>query len=845
MLEKAVHLADSAGWKLEALDQALRSAADPDTALVSLDRWLVATGNIRMNAEELAARPEGWARLANLLGASQPMAECLVQNPEFAHLVLFPSSEDAEREGNKLLANAPSYSYRLDRLRYLKQRETVKIVDRDLAGIASPAETWRALSDIADVILRLTYRIAWEQHSLMRGLQYPCPVGIVAFGKHGGQELNYNSDIDLCYVVQDGLSETEERESLRFAEAFGRAITERMGRGILYRLDFRLRPYGTSGSLVPSMRATESYYERYAEPWEAMALIRSRYVLGPPELSARWDALRTAYAFPSRTSEGTVDSFRALRLRIEAEAPADDIKRGFGGIRDPEFATQLIQLINGGAHPELRGRDTLTAMAAIRAVGIPFSPALTDGYVSLRRLEHYLQLRNDSQTHRIPPDRREKTAIARLMGWPENELDGESAALRSKVRIGYLATVGEVLLPPPAPYAFSPFEEGVVNEWFYRLPDGAVFRHQLDRNRDSGERVARIARVAPRLATLLSEQVAVTELVLSGEILEVPPASRTVNRANYLRNCSLALAYEVLNRGLGFETEDSLEETLTEFADAVILSTAKECGLDAQIYGLGSLGNRLMAPNSDADLLFLAAPAHREEAERAASGFLRTLREASLLSVDLRLRPDGGKGLLVRTPAALRYYSDTDMDPWERFALGHARPLNECADVALVYEVAYAGLSDSDVASLADMKRRIETERVEFQHGSRNVKLGPGGLLDIEWLVHLCEMRYVTAMDVGPGKRFSDRILSLSRAGLMNALETDALLQAHRWLLDLRVAIWLQGSDGDVLPENPDRLDRIAEFMGDNNGNATLAKHAETVSMVRRLYEMAWEILAR
>jgi glutamate-ammonia-ligase adenylyltransferase len=185
------------------------------------------------------------------------------------------------------------------------------------------------------------------------------------------------------------------------------------------------------------------------------------------------------------------------------------------------------------------------------------------------------------------------------------------------------------------------------------------------------------------------------------------------------------------------------------------------------------------------------------------------------------------------------------MDPWERFALGHARPLNECAEVALVYEVAYAGLSDSDVASLADMKRRIETERVEFQHGSRNVKLGPGGLLDIEWLVHLCEMRYVTAMDVGPGKRFSDRILSLSRAGLMNALETDALLQAHRWLLDLRVAIWLQGADGDVLPENPDRLDRIAEFMGDNNGNATLAKHAETVSMVRRLYEMAWEILAR
>jgi glutamate-ammonia-ligase adenylyltransferase len=224
---------------------------------------------------------------------------------------------------------------------------------------------------------------------------------------------------------------------------------------------------------------------------------------------------------------------------------------------------------------------------------------------------------------------------------------------------------------------------------------------------------------------------------------------------------------------------------------------------------------------------------------------LRVFREAGLFSVDLRLRPDGGKGLLVRTPAALRYYSNTEMDPWERFALGHARPLDECPDVALVYEVAYAGLSEGDVASLAEMKRRIETERVESQHGSRNVKLGPGGLLDIEWLAHLCEMRYVTAMDVAPGKRFSDRIRSLNGAGLMNALETEVLLQAHRWLLDLRVAIWLQGTDSDVMPENPDKLDRIAEFMGDNNGNATLAKHAETVSMVRKLYEMAWEILAR
>jgi len=185
------------------------------------------------------------------------------------------------------------------------------------------------------------------------------------------------------------------------------------------------------------------------------------------------------------------------------------------------------------------------------------------------------------------------------------------------------------------------------------------------------------------------------------------------------------------------------------------------------------------------------------------------------------------------------------MDVWERFALGHARPLTDANEIELLYEIAYSGLSLTEVQSLAEMKLRIENERVEAIHGSRNVKLGPGGLLDIEWLVHLCEMRYATAMDVLPGKPFEERIRSLNAAELLNAIETEMLTGAHRWLLNLRVGIWLQGIDNDVLPENPVRLNRIAEFMDETDGNALLAKHAGMTQSVRQLYEMGWEILAR
>jgi hypothetical protein len=106
-------------------------------------------------------------------------------------------------------------------------------------------------------------------------------------------------------------------------------------------------------------------------------------------------------------------------------------------------------------------------------------------------------------------------------------------------------------------------------------------------------------------------------------------------------------------------------------------------------------------------------------------------------------------------------------------------------------------------------------------------------------------MRYATAMDVLPGKPFEDRIRSLNTAELLNAVETDTLVRAHRWLLNLRVGIWLQGIDNDVLPENPGRLNRIAEFMLEPDGNSLLAAHADVSQSVRRLYEMGWEILAR
>jgi glutamine synthetase adenylyltransferase len=135
------------------------------------------------------------------------------------------------------------------------------------------------------------------------------------------------------------------------------------------------------------------------------------------------------------------------------------------------------------------------------------------------------------------------------------------------------------------------------------------------------------------------------------------------------------------------------------------------------------------------------------------------------------------------------------------------------------------------------MKRRVETERVKPQHIYRDVKLGRGGLGDIEWFVHLHEMRYPTTLSAGIIIEMPERIRALTRAALINAVEAEELLEAREHLLRTRAWLFLQGIDGSIVPENPDKLARLAEAMGFDEGNAFLARHEAIVTRIRQVYE--------
>lgn len=757
-------------------------------------------------------------------------------------------------EGLNLLKSTESFTHALDRLRFLKQRWHLPIVVNDLQESWTPETVWAALSELSDAVLHLATRVVWQHHGLANAIPWP-PIAVVAYGKLGGHEINYSSDVDLAYVHADDLDPSLAAKLSKMCEQLGRALGDRMGRGALYRVDLRLRPYGRAGPIVRSMRSVEAYFAAHAEVWERQALLRSRVVVGDPEMVDRWDRLRLEHSFPARISEMAVREMVATRGRIEELAEPDDLKRGPGGIRDVEFLVQAIQMVHGYGTPELRARPTIEALRAMDAHGIldhATVSTLVASYRFLRQLEHRCQIVGDQQTHTLPKAHAARTHLARLMGldsWPELEkrLDVHRRATRSlyesvlgfaEPNVSPRTVVGERMGP----------QASTVLQWFDVFPESEAFYMSLAENEGSLGRIERILQASPLLVQAFKQSLPLTEALASGEIEE--DQGNAAALANLPHNAPPeALARTLRNRWLAahaawvLDGELPLWATLGEIFDAFLQHCSSRLYLGFDIVALGSYAASELVPLSDLDLVFLVEdPRAHPQAEAQAQqlmALVRSLRRYEApVSLDLRLRPEGGKGLLVRTYDGFQTYELEAMELWERFALGRSRlVVGSPKAETLLRKASYAvPLTPERLQELVAMKRRIETERVLPTQFHRHVKLGFGGLSDIEWFVQLHQMRYPTASRAGLHVATEDRIRELARAQLINAVESEALLGALRYLLRLRTRLQLLGFETDLIPENPDKLERLARLEGFDDPNAFLAHHERVIGQVRSIY---------
>lgn len=394
--------------------RACATAADPDLAVAQVCRWIAISGRV--------PSPSTMKRLAAVLGLSTSLGAFLSRHPEHASVIT-----DARAGRAKTLRSMTEQATRLvlrsehpmAALRVWKRRELLRIACRDLSGGSTIEEVGRELAWLAEAAVRAALAsLIREQHPPARARF--CVIGM---GKLGGQELNYSSDIDVIFVF-DG-----DERARAWATKIGEGIVQRLGatteEGQAFRVDTTLRPEGRDGALVRSLAAYAAYYERSARPWEFQALIKSRPIAGDHLLGEQFTDLVRPYVYPERLAAEAIREIRGLKVRAEralaARGIADrEVKRGPGGLRDIEFAVQLLQLVHARRDEGLRSPNTLEALSALahRAyVGDQDAAELTEAYRFLRRVEHRLQLAQELQTHTVPTDERARRRLARAMGF--------------------------------------------------------------------------------------------------------------------------------------------------------------------------------------------------------------------------------------------------------------------------------------------------------------------------------------------------------------------------------------------------------------------------------------------
>ncbi|GAA3495830.1 bifunctional [glutamine synthetase] adenylyltransferase/[glutamine synthetase]-adenylyl-L-tyrosine phosphorylase [Streptomyces prasinosporus] len=404
---------------------ALGATADPDLALLGLVRLLEAQTGAAARQELLdtliSAKPLR-DRLLGVLGASTALADHLARHPsDWQALVtyeprdLHPGVEEFER----CLASATDPVS----LRVAYRRCLMSIAARDVCGTTEVAQTAAELADLATATLRAALALAADAAPEDAAL---CRLAVIAMGKCGGHELNYVSDVDVIFVGEavGGADEDKAlRAAARLASHLMRICSETTVEGSIWPVDANLRPEGRNGPLVRTLASHLAYYQRWAKTWEFQALLKARPVAGDLALGEEYVAALQPLVWQAAERENFVADVQKMRRRVVENIPADEIDRqlklGPGGLRDVEFAVQLLQLVHGRADVSLRSGTTLDALRALAAggyVGRADAAQLDDAYRFLRSMEHRIQLHRLRRTHLVPQDEADLRRLGRSLG---------------------------------------------------------------------------------------------------------------------------------------------------------------------------------------------------------------------------------------------------------------------------------------------------------------------------------------------------------------------------------------------------------------------------------------------
>ena len=877
---------------------ALATTGRPDEGLRQLVRLATAYGSPRGLFSHLEADSILCQRLVQIVSYSTFLADILVRNSEFLLWLLAETPhlvEPLERSALRQIlhtdiGHVSEFEERLEVLRRVHRREFLRIGAAEILGTKPVAQIGRELADLADVVVELVLETCqhalWQEHGQPldeRGR--PARFLVVGLGKYGGQELNYSSDIDLIFAW-DGEGETQpegEGTPLENSEFFHRlgqhlvqVLTAATKEGFFYRVDMRLRPEGTSGSLTHSLRASWTYYETRGELWERQMLIKARRVAGSQTLGEQYAAMLRPFIYPAHFHSAPHEEIRRIKERIEAsirERPRgeNNIKLQAGGIRDIEFIVQCLQLLYGGFHPQVRVHNTLAAidrLAEVAALTAVEARSLKSAYEFFRRVENLLQIASGRPDYAIPEDAR---ALALIMGYEDARAFARAlAGHRRRVRRLFAALFYRDEAAPRSPRWLLEVEDGSeaakADLAARGFVDGAAAHRRLLRLAGMGLLLsggrAHFETLLPELLnslaaapdpdqgllrftqlveaygapgalySLLQEHSGFRTLLIAicgssrflADLLRRDPAllDSLVSQGlepNEVRGDLSAIArmqnQSLLRIGaddlMGLATEEETFLRLTELGEEVLQAVYRLAwlplvrrwgkprnrqGRDVRfaVLAAGKFGGREVDFGSDLDLFFVYESDGKTRRGVPNSVFfiefsqrlIALLAEEGLYEVDARLRPEGASAPMAISLVGYRRYLAQRAATWERMALSRARQVAGDAEfgarvLRAIERFVYSREADAALAAqMREMRQRMEPQG---QRRARiNIKRGPGGIVDIEFVAQVLVLKWGyrdRSLRVGSTRR---ALQLLVEQGYLDPERGRFLLDAYEYL---------------------------------------------------------------
>lgn len=947
----------AAGWLEEGrvteaavpLLRAVRAGPDPEGAL---ERIATALDRDEQVAARTLTDTEFGLALVALAGASKVLGQRIAAEPG-----ILPGPHDDTPPPPELAATEAD---ELQAIRRYVRAALLQVAVRDLMMFDDLRAVGHHLARLADRAATLALDSAHRTaRTLPEYADLPdIPIGVIAMGKWGGLELNYSSDIDVLFV-HDVPPEVDPTTAAAYARrvstAFMSTLSQVTADGAAYRVDADLRPEGRSGPLSRTVESYRSYYERWANTWEFQALIKARPAAGDISLGESFIAAVEPFVYPETLDSSAVREVREMKGRIEDRAAQQgidetEIKRGIGGIRDVEFAVQLLQLVHGRFDEHLRSANTLETLRTLAEAGyVRRSDAedMATAYVWLRTLEHRIQLVDLRQTHMLPDLQSERERLAKAMGYRDraganalSSFEKDLVAHRSVVR-----TIHERLFYRPLLEAFAASPtisltpagadrqltalgfrdvEGarraagdltaglsrrsklmqqtlpLLLEWLSRTPDPdlgleqlrilvtttedntplvAVLRDDpvaaerlcvlLGSSRVAGRYIDRIPRFLPelgdddRIGRPIDRSTAIRAAVDYAMLRPTYP-----RRLNALRRYVRSAQLRILARDLlDLTDERSIARELADVADGAVSAALEIARAELPedpgpppfaIIAMGKWGGRELGYPSDLDVLFAYrvpdgshSPAARAAADELARSFSAALgkvtEEGIAYKVDAGLRPEGKDGPLARTLEGYLQYYERWAEVWEHQALTRARWVAGDREIGEAF-VASAGtfafpdpLTPEAIREIRKMKARIEAERIPpGEDPDFHFKLGKGGLVDVEFIAQLLQMRYGAQLPPMRAPATLDVITAAAEARLVTGSEAAHLTDAYLFCTRLRNRLYLQtGRDIGSLPTDPAELSRLALLLGETGGSVGSLRetYMKKTRRARRIFE--------